>query len=84
MPVYIGDDRTDEDAFKVLRKRGQGLGILVSKCPKDTNASYSLQDPTEVNPAQTRTCPNILPFCTYTHEHSTYRIYKTFLTRFCR
>uniref|UniRef100_A0A0E0NL31 Trehalose 6-phosphate phosphatase n=1 Tax=Oryza rufipogon TaxID=4529 RepID=A0A0E0NL31_ORYRU len=32
----------------VLRKRGQGLGILVSKCPKDTNASYSLQDPTEV------------------------------------
>lgn len=48
LPVYIGDDRTDEDAFKVLRKRGQGLGILVSKCPKDTNASYSLQDPTEV------------------------------------
>ncbi|KAG8072428.1 hypothetical protein GUJ93_ZPchr0006g43441 [Zizania palustris] len=48
LPVYIGDDRTDEDAFKVLRKTGQGLGILVSKCPKETNASYSLQDPTEV------------------------------------
>ncbi|KAL5199357.1 hypothetical protein ABZP36_020560 [Zizania latifolia] len=48
LPVYIGDDRTDEDAFKVLRKRGQGLGILVSKCPKDTDASYSLQDPAEV------------------------------------
>ncbi|KAJ6735709.1 TREHALOSE-PHOSPHATE PHOSPHATASE C-RELATED [Salix viminalis] len=32
LPVYIGDDRTDEDAFKVLRSRGQGLGILVSKC----------------------------------------------------
>ncbi|KAL6605932.1 hypothetical protein ACP70R_041585 [Stipagrostis hirtigluma subsp. patula] len=48
LPVYIGDDRTDEDAFKVLRKRGQGLGILVSKCPKETDASYSLQDPTEV------------------------------------
>ncbi|KAK3159127.1 hypothetical protein QOZ80_2AG0146090 [Eleusine coracana subsp. coracana] len=47
-PVYIGDDRTDEDAFKVLRKRCQGLGILVSKCPKETNASYSLQDPNEV------------------------------------
>jgi trehalose 6-phosphate phosphatase len=46
--VYIGDDRTDEDAFKVLRKRGQGIGILVSKCPKETNASYSLQDPSEV------------------------------------
>ncbi|KAG2605407.1 probable trehalose-phosphate phosphatase 8 [Panicum virgatum] len=48
LPVYIGDDRTDEDAFKVLKKRGQGLGILVSKCPKETDASYSLQDPTEV------------------------------------
>lgn len=47
-PVYIGDDRTDEDAFKVLRQRGQGFGILVSKAPKDTNASYSLQEPTEV------------------------------------
>ncbi|WVZ81924.1 hypothetical protein U9M48_029249 [Paspalum notatum var. saurae] len=48
LPVYIGDDRTDEDAFKVLRTRGQGLGILVTKCPKETDASYSLQDPTEV------------------------------------
>lgn len=47
-PVYIGDDRTDEDAFKVLRERGHGLGILVSKAPKETNATYSLQEPTEV------------------------------------
>ncbi|XP_027938843.1 probable trehalose-phosphate phosphatase C isoform X2 [Vigna unguiculata] len=47
-PIYIGDDRTDEDAFKVLRKRGQGIGILVSKIPKETDASYTLQDPTEV------------------------------------
>ncbi|KAK4773000.1 hypothetical protein SAY87_028019 [Trapa incisa] len=47
-PVYIGDDRTDEDAFKMLRDRGQGLGILVSKFPKDTSASYSLQEPSEV------------------------------------
>ncbi|KAG1342387.1 Trehalose 6-phosphate phosphatase [Cocos nucifera] len=48
LPVYIGDDRTDEDAFKVLRDRGQGFGILVSKFPKETNASYSLQEPSEV------------------------------------
>ncbi|KAJ0975080.1 hypothetical protein J5N97_017045 [Dioscorea zingiberensis] len=48
LPVYIGDDRTDEDAFKVLRERGQGFGILVSKYPKETNASYSLQEPSEV------------------------------------
>ena len=48
LPVYIGDDRTDEDAFKVLRRRGQGIGILVSKHPKDTSASFSLQEPAEV------------------------------------
>lgn len=47
-PLYIGDDRTDEDAFKVLRERRQGLGILVSKFPKETSASYSLQEPDEV------------------------------------
>ncbi|XAR62288.1 Trehalose-phosphatase [Bertholletia excelsa] len=46
-PVYIGDDRSDEDAFRVLRDRGQGVGILVSKTPKDTNASYYLREPSE-------------------------------------
>ncbi|WZZ00758.1 hypothetical protein YC2023_073086 [Brassica napus] len=48
-PIYIGDDRTDEDAFKLLQERGQGLGLLVTKFPKDTNASYSLQDPLEAS-----------------------------------
>jgi trehalose 6-phosphate phosphatase len=55
LPVYIGDDRTDEDAFKVLRRRGQGqgVGILVSKHPKETTASYSLQEPAEVSDPST-------------------------------
>lgn len=30
MPIYIGDDRTDEDAFAVLKERENGIGILVS------------------------------------------------------
>ncbi|CAH9112722.1 unnamed protein product [Cuscuta epithymum] len=47
-PIYIGDDRTDEDAFRVLRESGQGFGIVVSKHPRDTLAHYSLQDPYEV------------------------------------
>ncbi|KAB1204093.1 putative trehalose-phosphate phosphatase I [Morella rubra] len=47
-PIYIGDDQTDEDAFKVLRDRGQGFGILVSGAAKETNATYSLQEPSEV------------------------------------
>ncbi|KAG6478004.1 hypothetical protein ZIOFF_061436 [Zingiber officinale] len=46
-PVYIGDDNTDEDAFRVLHERGQGVGILVSKVAKKTKASFSLRDPTE-------------------------------------
>jgi hypothetical protein len=53
LPVYIGDDRTDEDAFQVLRRRGQGVGILVSKHPKETSASYSLQEPAEASPPST-------------------------------
>uniref|UniRef100_A0A804PLM4 Trehalose 6-phosphate phosphatase n=1 Tax=Zea mays TaxID=4577 RepID=A0A804PLM4_MAIZE len=48
VPIYIGDDRTDEDAFKVLRERSCGYGILVSQVPKDTEAFYSLRDPSEV------------------------------------
>jgi trehalose 6-phosphate phosphatase len=45
-PIYIGDDRTDEDAFRALEK--SGTGILVSEQPRPTAASYSLKDPTEV------------------------------------
>ncbi|TYJ04578.1 hypothetical protein E1A91_A12G100600v1 [Gossypium mustelinum] len=32
----------------ILRDKGQGFGILVSKFPKETSASYSLQEPDEV------------------------------------
>jgi trehalose-phosphatase len=45
-PIYIGDDRTDEDAFRALEQRG--VGILVSEKPRSTAASYSLEDPSEV------------------------------------
>jgi trehalose-phosphatase len=45
-PIYIGDDRTDEDAFRAIKSRG--IGILVSEKPQHTAASYSLKNPTEV------------------------------------
>ncbi|XP_021909458.1 trehalose-phosphate phosphatase A [Carica papaya] len=48
LPIYVGDDRTDEDAFKVLRENNRGYGILVSSVPKESNAFYSLRDPSEV------------------------------------
>ncbi|KAK9063157.1 hypothetical protein SSX86_017027 [Deinandra increscens subsp. villosa] len=53
-PIYIGDDRTDEDAFKVLRERGEGYPILVSATPRDTAALYSLHGPSEVQSFLTR------------------------------
>src|SRR5437773_7273438 len=45
-PIYIGDDRTDEDAFRALEK--SGTGILTREQRRSTSASYSLKDPTEV------------------------------------
>ncbi|PSS26283.1 Trehalose-phosphate phosphatase [Actinidia chinensis var. chinensis] len=49
LPLYIGDDRTDEDAFKAIRNRGKGFPIVVSSTPKDTMALHSLCNPLEVN-----------------------------------
>ena len=46
LPVYIGDDKTDEDAFKALRK--SGLTILVSKKPVPTEAKLRLKSSREV------------------------------------
>ncbi|KAK7271423.1 hypothetical protein RJT34_27308 [Clitoria ternatea] len=48
LAIYVGDDRTDEDAFKVLREVNKGCGILVSPAPKESSAIYSLRDPSEV------------------------------------
>jgi trehalose 6-phosphate phosphatase len=45
-PIYIGDDLTDEDAFRAVHHRG--AGIVVSEQPRPTAASYSLKDPKEV------------------------------------
>jgi|SRR5215831_4227078 len=45
-PIYIGDDSTDEDAFRALKERG--VGILVSDESQPTSATYSLKNPSEV------------------------------------
>ncbi|MFP5289124.1 MAG: trehalose-phosphatase [Thermoanaerobaculia bacterium] len=46
VPLYLGDDITDEDAFRAIEK--QGIGILVAEEPRPTAASYGLRDPGEV------------------------------------
>lgn len=46
LPLYIGDDVTDEDAFEALA--GAGLTITVMGGPEETHADYLLQDPSAV------------------------------------
>lgn len=46
LPFYIGDDLTDEDAFRAVR--GRGIGILVAEEPRETAARYRLRDTGEV------------------------------------
>jgi alpha,alpha-trehalase len=47
LPIYIGDDITDEDAFAVLRDRG--LGIVVRDESRPTVASAALESPADVH-----------------------------------
>lgn len=46
IPLYIGDDTTDEDAFKAIRERG--IGIVVGTGDRMTMAEYRLNEPSEV------------------------------------
>ncbi len=46
VPIYIGDDVTDQDAFDALH--GKWLSILVAEAPQATRADYRLADPAEV------------------------------------
>jgi trehalose-phosphatase len=46
VPFYLGDDVTDEDAFRTLKDRG--IGVVVMDPPRDTEAHYRLKDTDEV------------------------------------
>lgn len=45
-PIYIGDDKTDEDAFLAIKDRG--ITILVSGKRKKSHAKFFLRDESEV------------------------------------
>ncbi len=45
LPIYLGDDDTDDDAFVALA--GRGVGILVSDAERPTAAQYVLTDTDE-------------------------------------
>ena len=45
-PIYVGDDRTDEDAFSALKEKG--ITVLVSEGPIESNAKYFVKNVDEV------------------------------------
>ncbi|HVL97987.1 MAG TPA: trehalose-phosphatase [Egibacteraceae bacterium] len=48
VPVYVGDDVTDEDAFAAIAERGIGIIVRGEDDHRETAAHYSLRDPDEV------------------------------------
>ena len=46
LPLYLGDDTTDEDGFRAVA--GGGFGIVVADAPRPTAAGYRLHDDAEV------------------------------------
>lgn len=48
LPLYIGDDVTDEDAFREVNNMRGGVSILVADPPHATTAQYYLPNPEAV------------------------------------
>ncbi|KAA8491061.1 putative trehalose-phosphate phosphatase D [Porphyridium purpureum] len=48
LPIYIGDDKTDEDAFRVLRARGLACVVGGAQDTHQTAAHFRLEDPMAV------------------------------------
>ena len=47
LPIYLGDDLTDEDGFRAIEK-GNGISILVGDEDSQSVARYFLRSPEEV------------------------------------
>ncbi|RMH08207.1 MAG: trehalose-phosphatase [Nitrospirae bacterium] len=58
LPLYLGDDLTDEAALRVVQERG--LGIVVNEGDRPTYAQYRLASPDEVKLFLDRLCDEVL------------------------
>jgi alpha,alpha-trehalase len=47
LPIYVGDDETDEDAFRTIRGRGLGVVVRGERDDLQTAASYALRNTDE-------------------------------------
>ena len=47
LPIYLGDDQTDEDAFRVLK--GHGISVFIGPGRLPSEADFFLQTPDEVH-----------------------------------
>jgi trehalose-phosphatase len=48
LPIYLGDDLTDEDGFRVIEDYGHGLSVFVGEKSQHSAARYFLKSPAEV------------------------------------
>ncbi len=69
VPIYIGDDLTDEDAFHTLA--GHGLTIVVADTPRRTAAHYAVQHPAQVQTLLQRLAASLSPERPWTEHGKT-------------
>jgi trehalose-phosphatase len=69
VPVFIGDDTTDEDAFLALAHTG--VGVVVLEMPRATAARYSLQNVDEVSMLLEQLAGMASPQAAFVSGHST-------------
>ncbi len=48
LPIYLGDDLADEDAFRVIEEYGNGISVFVGEAGQDIVARYFVESPAEV------------------------------------